>query len=321
MSGQHHSFAASLLSTEFAGGLRLHPADTGFIQWDSSESIAIAVDSLVENIHFRNSAAATDVAWKALAINLSDLAAMGAMPKTAAVVVQWPQSRRSWLTSFGRGFELAAAAFSVEVVAASTIDGPGIVTVEVCGSVPSTRALTRRGARAGDVVYVTGTLGDAGLGLRITQGKLKASDADEEFLLARLDRPTPRITAGIGLRGIASAAIDISDGLAGDLGHIISISNVGARIELEKLPCSAPLQRSLGPPDAWYLAASAGDDYEICFVVPPGQERMLESVCHQFDVEVTQIGVIEGRPGLRFVNGDGSVVDAGGGFDHFAGNG
>lgn len=292
--------------------------DTSSFLWDSSDGLVIAVDTLVEGVHFRSEAAAADVAWKALAVNLSDLAAMGARPKTAAVALQWPLSNQVWLKAFRRGLKLASDAFSVEIIAASLIEGPGIVTVEVFGAVPDSLALTRHGARAGDAIYVTGTLGDAGLGLEVTRGGMSLSNADSDYLVARLDRPTPRIATGLLLRGIASAAIDVSDGLAGDLGHILSASGVGARIEIEKLPCSPQLEKCLTPDQAQRLAASAGDDYELCFTVSGGQQEKLESIRERLEVDVTQVGVIEERPGLRFVLGNGDIVDPGHAFDHFA---
>lgn len=318
MSGLRDSLTCSLLSNDPAVKRLARNADIGIVPCDPRESLVIAIDTLVEGTHYRAGAGAKDVAWKALAVNLSDLAAMGADAKTAAVSLSLPASRQGWLESFRRGLESAAGNFSVEVIAATVITGPGIVTVEACGGVPHGLELTRRGACAGDAVYVTGTLGDAGLGLEIVRGNLRVPSADAEFLTARLDRPTPRLAAGRALRRIASAAIDVSDGLAGDLGHMLSASGVGATVDVDKLPRSAQLRNNAGEADGRRLATSAGDDYELCFTVPQRRQSALEAARHALEVDFTRIGVIESRPGLRFVFGNGDPFDAGAAFDHFA---
>lgn len=318
MSGHRDTLACSLLSADLGVERHGRGADSGTVSCNPGEVLVIAVDTLVEDVHYRAQAAAEDVAWKALAVNLSDLASMGAEPKTAAVSLSLPAGEQAWFRAFRDGFASAAREFSVVVIGATVITGPRMVTVEVCGSVPRGQALTRRGARAGDAIYVTGTLGDAGLGLELTGNQVNVADADAAFLLARLDNPTPRLAAGRALRGVASAAIDVSDGLAGDLGHILSASGVGATVEVEKLPCSQTLLTIAGNAKARRLAAGAGDDYELCFTVSKKQHQALDAARASMKVDIARIGVIERRPGLRFVQADGSAFDAGAGFDHFA---
>lgn len=317
MSGLDDKFACSLLSNGPAADDRRRHADSGIVPCDPAESLVIAIDTLVEGVHYRSGTRPRDVAWKALAVNLSDLAAMGANATTVAVSLLMRASAHGWRESFRRGLESAAGEFSVRVIAATVSTGPGVVTIEVCGGIPRGLALTRCGAQAGDAVYVTGTLGDAGLGLRIARENFGVPNADAEFLMARLDRPTPRLAAGRALRGVASAAIDVSDGLAGDLAHILSASGVGARIDVEKLPQSQQLRNNTTETDGYRLAASAGDDYELCFTVPKARQAALEAARPDLGVDFTRIGVIEDRPGLRFVLDNGDPFDAGAAFDHF----
>ncbi len=195
--------------------------------------------------------------------------------------------------------------------------GPLTVSVEALGRVPPEGALMRSGARAGDRIYVTGTLGDAGLGLLAAKGEISLEDDEAAYVLRRLDRPEPRLTAGIALRGVASAAIDISDGLAGDLNHILEQSGAGASVNVDALPLSPVMRSHRRGESAIELALSFGDDYELCFTLPESSRAELETRLDQLDCTVTEIGVVEDRPGLRFRCGDGRSYTARPAYNHF----
>lgn len=284
---------------------------------DAAHEVVIVIDTLVNGVHFPVNTQPADVGFKALAVNLSDLAAMGADPRVAQASVTHPQhgtrTAQRWMAAFEEGLGVLAKRFAVATARPLVIRGHLCVTVEAIGSVPRGCALRRAGARAGDCILVTGNLGDAGLALR--GGTTAPSDA--AWLQARLARPEPRVQAGIALRGLASAAIDVSDGLAADLGHILQASGVGARLALEHLPLSQAMTRNLPPEQAWELALGAGDDYELCFTVAP---RNLAEVRRRLDALAcgcTAIGTITAGGGLQCVRADGSRLQPAAGYRHF----
>lgn len=279
--------------------------------------LALAVDTLIEGVHFPAATAPYDIGYKALAVNLSDLAAMGAEPAWFTLALTCPQAQGAWLEAFSHGLAELAAAYQVALVGGDTTRGGLSITLQICGWVQEHLALRRDGARPGDRIYVTGTLGDAGLGLRIIQQKQTAlSPMATTHARARLDRPSPRVHSGLALRGVASAAIDISDGLRADLGHILAASGVGATLELEHLPFSSAL-RELPSSLARELALGAGDDYELCFTVPPMREHLLAE--RVTECVYTCIGRIENKPGLRYsVQGSSVSLNEGNkGYKHF----
>ena len=244
--------------------------DGAVLRVPGGQQLVVAMDTLVEGVHFPRDTAAADIGWKALAVNLSDLAAMGAAPAWATLALTLPRALPRWLNDFAVGFARLARTHRVSLVGGDTTRGPLTVTVQAHGFVPSGAALLRAAARVGDAIYVSGTLGDAAAGLAVAQRRLVGTrKADAAWLRARLDRPTPRVALGLALRGLAHAAIDVSDGLAADLTHVLDASRVGAEIDMTRLPCSSALRRAT--PDAahrarWQLAG--GDDYELCFTVP-----------------------------------------------------
>ena len=284
---------------------------------EAAEHVAVAVDTLVDGVHFPRDTPAEDIGYKALAVNLSDLAAMGATATEAIAVVSVPENFDSaWLTSFRAGLGSLAGAHGVTVAAIDVVPGALSVSVEVHGRCPAGEALTRAGARAGDRIFVSGTLGDAGGGLETALGRRPARPAASVgALVARLRRPTPRLALGAALRGIAGAAIDISDGLCQDLGHVLAASGTGARIDARLVPLSPALIEVVGDARAWELALSAGDDYELLFTVAPKHTNRLRAL--EIADTMTEIGVIEARPGLRLVGPTGKLVAAPGGFRHF----
>lgn len=238
------------------------------------------VDTLNENVHFFSNADPFDVGYKSLAVSISDLAAMSAQPHSALLSLSLPHVNPDWLTDFCAGFFNVAQQFNVDLIGGDLTRGPLSVTTVAHGTVPIGRALYRSGAQPGDFIYVSGTVGDAGLALRLLQQR--TTDIIEDALLSRLLRPTPRVALGLALQGLATSAMDISDGLLIDLMKLCKASHVGARVEAALLPLSSVLQLKMkNRPDAWELALTAGDDYELLFTIPPSHRdkiRHLEGV-------------------------------------------
>ena len=283
----------------------------------AAEHVVVAVDTLVDGVHFPRDTPARDVGYKALAVNLSDLAAMGASATEAVAVVSIPDHQDpAWLASFRSGLESLAGSVAAAVCAVDIVPGALSVSVEVHGRCPAGAALTRAGACAGDRIFVSGTLGDAGGGLDLALGRRAARPAEcAGELLARLRRPVPRLALGRALRGIASAAIDVSDGLCQDLGHVLEASGAGACVDARLLPLSPALLEVVGDTAARALALSAGDDYELLFTVAPDRVNRLEDL--EVADSMTEIGVIEPEPGLRLVGPSGRLIPAPSGFRHF----
>ncbi len=289
------------------------------LDWDAGQQLVIAIDTLVHGVHFPAATAPGDVGFKALAVNLSDLAAMGAAPRAAQACLTHPQAGESegrrWLAAFEEGLGALAQRFGIPRVPPQTARGPLCVTVEALGSVPRGMALCRDGAAPGDLILVTGTLGDAGLALSADSAAMDA--ASSAWLQTRLARPEPRVEAGIALRGLASAAIDVSDGLVADLGHILTASGTGAHVNVDDLPLSPALRRHLPREHAWELALSSGDDYELCFTLPPGRLEQVEDRLRDLACGFTLIGNITAGGGLRCRRADGSHFRPAPGYRHF----
>lgn len=293
--------------------------DAALLEVPSGMQLAVCVDALVAGRHFPMGASADSIGYKALAVNLSDLAAMGSEPAWATLALTLPEPDANFLAGFASGFYRLAEANSVELVGGDTVRGPLQVVVQVQGLVPRGKALTRAGTMPGDHLFVTGTLGDAGAGLGLALGKLRCEEPFAAELRQRLDYPIPRVAAGLGLRDIASAAIDISDGLLADLGHILEASEVGADIELDAIPVSAALRSCIADDkQRLRLALTAGDDYELCFTVPEEKLEALQSAAAGWDVPVTRIGRIRTGTGISFCNGE-PPDDLVAGYDHFGG--
>jgi thiamine-monophosphate kinase len=293
--------------------------DAAVLQVPGDSDLVLCMDTLVAGIHFPWHTSARAIGHKALAVNLSDLAAMGAVPAWATLSITLPENDTDWLAEFARGFFALAEQYGVQLVGGDTTHGPLSVTVQAHGFVPHGMALQRAGAQPGDHIYVTGTLGDAGLALQMP---------GEAAIRQRLDYPQPRIEAGQALRGLASAVIDISDGLLADLGHVLEAGAPGATIRVDDLPRSADflaaLERAGEEGAAWFhaLPLSAGDDYELCFSVTESHCDAALQKLRQLDVAVTAIGVIESAPGIRCVLADGSVYrPRSTGYRHFGGDG
>ncbi len=282
--------------------------DCALLSVPDGYELAITVDTMVENVHFFAGTDPRLLGHKLLAVNLSDLAAMGANPLSVTLALTLPTVDEAWLTAFAHGFLALAALYSVDLIGGDTTSGPLTLTVQAMGLVPKGQALTRATAQPGDLIYVTGNLGDAGLGLKICQG-FHCDQPDSA--LKRFHQPEPRCREGQALRGLATACIDISDGLAGDLGHILDQSGVGATIDWDALPLSAAVQVYLEATGDWQLPLMAGDDYELCFTISPETASSLPFDCHK-------IGVIETAPGLRLQQSGTLHLIKAQGYEHFS---
>lgn len=292
--------------------------DCALLQPPPGRILAASMDTLVEGRHFLPQADPEGLGHKALAVNLSDLAAMGAEPAWAMLAITLPQADRDWLGAFMRGFTMLAAEHGVQLVGGDTTRGPLSLTVQVQGFVDPDRILRRSAGRAGDRLLVSGTLGDAALALaRIQAGA--APGALDPGLCRRLDRPTPRVDLGRLLGGLANAAIDLSDGLLADLGHVCAASAVGAEIELERLPLSSAVAAACDAGE-WQHVLSGGDDYELLFSVAPAQLDEVLEACAMAGHAVKEIGRLAAEPGIRLIQADGSSREVSAlGFDHFRG--
>lgn len=282
--------------------------DGALLKVPPRQSLVVSMDTLVEGIHFPVETTPYDIGYKALAVNLSDLAAMGAKPAWATLALTLPKADKDWLKKFSRGFFSLLNHYGMQLVGGDTTRGPLAITVQVHGFVPFDRALRRDQAKPGDLIYVTGTLGDAGAGLN---WKIP-------YFLQRLNRPEPRVEVGLALRGISHCAIDISDGLAADLGHILQASKVGAQLFVEQLPLSQTLTAHFAPPKSWQFALNSGDDYELCFTVPPKNKAKLHKALTAISCGYTCIGVIRKKPGLfMYYNNGKKCISAIKGYKHF----
>lgn len=291
--------------------------DAALLAVPPGQELAVAIDTLVEGVHFPKGVSAADIGWKALAVNLSDLAAMGATPAWALLALTLPSADTSFVDGLAEGFAQLAQAYRLALVGGDTTRGALTISVAVHGFVPPGKALMRAGAQIGDAVLVTGTLGDAAAGLRLLQ-QGSHSDAQSNYLIERLHRPTPRVAAGLALRGHASACIDVSDGLLADLGHICTSSNVGAEIEVALLPRSSALLDLFDDAAARDFALSGGDDYELCFTVPPQHLARVQTDLARLGCGATRIGRIVEGEGVNVRDREGRpLAPAQQGWDHF----
>ena len=263
--------------------------DCALLSIPEGYQLAITTDTMVENVHFFAGTDPEDLGHKLLAVNLSDLASMGAKPLSVTLALTLPQVDESWLREFSKGFLSLAEKYGVDLIGGDTTSGSLTLTVQAMGLVPKGQALLRSGAKPGDFIYLTGNIGDAGLGLKIKQGYVCENP---QRALQQFNHPEPQVEAGLALQSIANACIDISDGLASDLGHILERSQVGACLEWEALPLSTEVQTYIKETGDWSLPLTAGDDYQLCFTIRPEQVQHLTIPC-------TRIGVIETQSGLR----------------------
>lgn len=291
--------------------------DAAVLNVPAGHQLVVSTDMLVSGVHFSETTDALIIGHKALAVNLSDLAAMGATPAWFTLNLSLPEADPKWLEGFCEGLFALMRQHEIALVGGDTTRGPLTIGIQIMGLVPHGQALQRTGAQSGDRIYVTGHLGDAALGLRLLQQHLVLPEEFRANVLQQLHRPMARVRAGLGLRGLASACIDISDGLSGDLGHILGASKVGARIELKRLPLS-PAYDAAFDQVGWEAALSGGDDYELCFTIPPDREAGFRNASKDFGVSCSYIGDIEAEPGLRIIDESGQLYHPQrAGYDHF----
>ncbi len=279
--------------------------------------LAVSSDMLVEGRHFLSTVAPDRLGHKALAVNLSDLAACGARPLAFTLALALPRADEAFLEGFARGLFALADAHGIELVGGDTTQGPLNLCITVMGEVPEGGALLRSGARPGDDLYVSGRVGDARLALEVFRGTVSLPGHDFETVREAMEQPQPRVALGQALRGIASSAIDVSDGLLGDLGHILRRSGVAAEVSVDAVPRSAVLAtQPLARQRECTLAG--GDDYELLFTAPAERAAQVQAAAQSAGTAVTRIGRIEAGQGLRLVDGDGhAVAHTFGSFDHF----
>ena len=291
--------------------------DAALLRVAEGMELAVSTDMLVSGTHFFPDADPFLLGHKTLAVNLSDLAAMGAVPRWATLALSLPGADETWLRRFSEGFFALADEYGVELVGGDTTRGPLNLSVTIMGEVPRGLALRRSGAEAGDDIWVSGTLGKAALGLAHLQGRIALPEDARLSCLAALHQPRPRVALGLALRGIANSAIDISDGLLADLGHILECSHAGAEIQFTAIPAI----ETHGVDDALlrHCVLSGGDDYELCFTASAAKRGEIEAIAAKLQLPLTRIGSISAGQGCTVRAADGSVMKIKeSGYDHFA---
>ena len=321
------------MATEFSLIARhfTHPAphtllgvgdDAALIRPSRGQVLAVATDMLVGGRHFFMDADPAAVGHKALAVNLSDMAAMGASPRWATLAISLPDADERWVAAMAGGFMVLARRHGVDLAGGDTTRGPLNLCVQIIGEVPARRALRRDAAQPGDDVWLSGTLGDAALAVAARRGRLRLSPAQLKAAQRRLDWPLPRVALGLALRGVARAAIDVSDGLLADLGHICERSGVAAVVSLQRLPLSPLMKRCRERAAGIAALLGGGDDYELCFTAAPSRRAAVERAAAQARTPVTRIGCVIRAPAgacaVAVVDGDGlPLALPRKGFDHF----
>lgn len=286
------------------------------------KQLATTVDTLVAGVHFPNNTSPEDIAYKSIAVSISDLAAMGATPAWLTLALTMPDANSQWLQSFAKSFGETAKMFELQLIGGDTTRGPLSVTVQATGFVEPNHIMRRDSARPGDSIYVTGSLGDASLGLKLLSDA-DNSQVDQNVLghcLNRLNRPVPRIEFGCAVAEYCTCAIDISDGLVADLGHILKASHYGAEIIVDAVPISTELRSyfdAMGAID-WEMVISGGDDYELCLVIAEQHVSTVTSLAESMNLPLTRIGAINSEPELRIMYASGeSLTINKSGYRHF----
>ena len=292
--------------------------DCALLHPDSGMEIAVSTDMLVEGRHFSAGADPFRLGHKTLAVNLSDMAAMGAAPRWAMLALALPGVDEAWLEGFSAGLFELADRFDVALVGGDTTRGPLTLSVTIMGEVPAGLALYRAGAQPGDEIWVSGELGGAALGLVHELGRARLEGADADAMLARLHQPEPRVALGERLRGLATSAIDVSDGFAGDLAHILERSSVGALVHYAQLPRPAAFRRLGNAELERSCVLSGGDDYELIFTAPQARRAEIDALAADLHLPLTRVGYVQkGDARLVLLDAQGNAMPVPGGFDHF----
>lgn len=293
--------------------------DAAVVDVPAGFKLVTAVDTIVEGIHFPHNSAPEDIAYRALAVNLSDMAAMGAIPKWFTLSLCIPHIDESWMNGFAKSLNALASRFNVQLVGGDTVKGPLNISVQMMGVVEQGQWLTRSGSKLGDLVVVSGMPGEAAGGLRLLlNSHLSLHDPHhEQQLIERFLRPEPRVSLGRELRSIAHAAMDVSDGLLTDLKKLCVASNCGARLQLNDLPVSPLLTTMFDPEQCEQLILNGGDDYELLFTILPSSLAQLNAIAHSAGVQCSSIGVITDGKQVECLRGNETVTITDSGFDHF----
>ena len=283
----------------------------------AGRDLITVVDTLVEGVHYPANLSAKDIAWRAVAVNLSDIAAMAGRPRWMTLALTLKDADRQWLEDFSEGLFAAANEHNVSLVGGDTTSGRQVVvSIQIIGDVDPDRVLTRSGANVGDLIYVSGTLGDAAAGLELLQAGTVSSDAAKK-LADRFCHPSARVTVGQAIASLASAAIDVSDGLYADTLKLLQASGAGGRMEVDALPVSAALQAEFDPQRARRFALGGGDDYELCFTLPSAKESALSEIALQQNVSLTRIGTVTDGGGLACTENGAPFEYRDSGYVHF----
>lgn len=291
--------------------------DAALISTNQGMELAISVDMLVAGTHFFHDTDAYKLGWKSLAVNISDMAAMGANPKWTTLAIALPEINEPWLAEFSRGFFTCADAFNVDLVGGDTTRGPLTISVQIMGETPNDRAIKRSGAKADDDIWVSGNLGSAALGLAHLQKKVNIPANELPICLDALNAPIPRVALGLALRNIANSCIDISDGLLADLGHILKASGLGASIELSLVPCHGFLRENLTNPAYQQYVLAGGDDYELVFTAPKSQRDNIHQLSQVLNLPLSLIGKTSQESSLNVIFNHEKIDLSKKGFDHF----
>jgi len=291
--------------------------DAALLRVSEGHQLAISVDMLVAGTHFFHDAAPYDIGWKSLAVNISDMAAMGAIARWATLAIALPEINEPWLAEFSRGLFACADTFKVDLIGGDTTRGTLNISVQIMGEVPTGQALRRDGAKPGDDIWVSGRLGSAALGLAHLQGKTVLHGEVAEHCLQALHAPLPQTALGLALRNQANSCIDISDGLLADLGHLLEASNLGATLTLESIGCHDHLRSRLDESIIQQCILAGGDDYELAFTAPQSQRNAIEQLGRQLNLPISLIGQTTENPGVRVSYKQNMLDISKKGFDHF----
>ena len=295
--------------------------DCALVDVTNGMDLAVSTDTMVSGTHFFPDVNPENLGHKALAVNLSDIAAMGGMPYWAMLALTLPHVDHDWLSAFAKGFFDLAQEYNVSLIGGDTTRGPSLVmTVTIMGEVPAGAALRRGGAKAGNDIWVSGNVGDAALAVAHRYGRIVLDAGDYHEAVMRLYEPSPRVALGQALRGLATAAIDISDGLLADLTHICRLSNVGATIDLASVPVSSIGAKHIHSDEGRNAILAGGDDYELCFTAHPNSRESIEDLTDVLGIPITRIGQVKRGKGVSLLGNDGKPVKIDGrGYDHFKG--
>ena len=307
-------FTRATRHTDLAGG-----DDAALLRAQAGLQLAVSTDMLVAGTHFLADTDPEDLGWKTLAVNVSDLAAMGATPRWAFLALALPGADEAWIAAFARGFFACADAHGVDLAGGDTTRGPLTLSVTIIGEVPQGEAITRAGGKAGDDLWVSGQPGMAALGLAALRGETQLSTAGRAACIAALQRPQPRIALGLALRGVATAMLDVSDGLLGDLGHILEYSGTGAIIDVGALPLAALRETGADEALARRCLLGGGDDYELLFTAPAARRADVDAISTSLGLALHRIGTLTPEPATLWLRQrDGRLVPGTrSGYDHF----